>query len=350
LIEALAQLTRALDEIATLPETPALRREQIKLQAALVYALMHVKGYAASETKAAVERARLLIEQAEALGEPPEDPMLLFVVLAGAWSANFIAFNGDLIRELAAQFLALAEKQGTTVPLMVGHFFTGVSLMFTGDIAQGRVHLDRAVALYDPASADHARRFGVDNRISALCYRTMALWMLGYPETALMDAEQALKDAREIGHAAVLMWALGHIPRIYMQCGNYAAASALVDELVALADEKGALFWKAHGLIDQGGLFLLAGKAADAVQTITTGITARRSTGATAGMPSILSILARAHGEIGQFDDAWRCIGEAITAVETTKERISEAQVHRTAGEIALLSVATILKPTSGSA
>jgi predicted ATPase len=213
-----------------------------------------------------------------------------------------------------------------------------VSLMFTGDIAQGRVHLDRAIALYDPASADHARRFGVDNRISALCYRAMALWMLGYPDAALTDAEQALKDAREIGHAAVLMWTLGHTPRFYMQRGNYAAAGALVDELIALADEKGALFWKAHGLIEQGGLFLLTGKAADAVQTITTGITARRSTGATAGMPSILSILAKAHGELGQFDNARRCIGEAVTAVETTKERISEAQVHRTAGEIALMA------------
>jgi predicted ATPase len=57
-------------------------------------------------------------------------------------------------------------------------------------------------------------------------------------------------------------------------------------------------------------------------------------------MPSILSILARAYGELGQFDEAWRCIGEAITAVETTKEGISEAEVHRTAGEIALLSPA----------
>ena len=37
---------------------------------------MHTKGYAAPETKAAVERARLLIEQAEALGEPPEDPLV----------------------------------------------------------------------------------------------------------------------------------------------------------------------------------------------------------------------------------------------------------------------------------
>jgi hypothetical protein len=39
-----------------------------------------VKGYAAPESKAAVERARLLIEEAEALGEPPEDPLLLFSV------------------------------------------------------------------------------------------------------------------------------------------------------------------------------------------------------------------------------------------------------------------------------
>ena len=52
-----------LTQIATLPATPALRREQIKLQVALITPLMHVKGYAAPETKAAVERARLLIEQ-----------------------------------------------------------------------------------------------------------------------------------------------------------------------------------------------------------------------------------------------------------------------------------------------
>ena len=112
------QLTRALEQIATLPGTPALRREQIKLQVALITPLIHVKGYAAAETKAAVEQARLLIEQAEALGEPPEDPLLLFSVLYGFWVANFVAFNGDAVRDLAAQFLALAEKQRATVPLM----------------------------------------------------------------------------------------------------------------------------------------------------------------------------------------------------------------------------------------
>ena len=89
LVEAAAQLTRALEQMATLPGTAALRREQIRLQIALAHALMHTKGYAAPETKAAFEQARLYIEQAEALGEPPDDPLLLFSVLFGFWVAKF---------------------------------------------------------------------------------------------------------------------------------------------------------------------------------------------------------------------------------------------------------------------
>ena len=72
LVEAAEQLTRALDQIAALPATPALRREQIKLQVALINPLLHVKGYAAPETKAAVERARLLIEQVKRSASLPK--------------------------------------------------------------------------------------------------------------------------------------------------------------------------------------------------------------------------------------------------------------------------------------
>jgi hypothetical protein len=91
------------------------------LQIALVTPLIHIKGYAAPETNAAEEPARLLIAQAEALGEPPDDALLLFSVLYGVCVANSVAFDGDKVLELAAQFLALAEKQGATVPLMIGH-------------------------------------------------------------------------------------------------------------------------------------------------------------------------------------------------------------------------------------
>src|SRR5262245_15732379 len=74
LVEAIEQFTRALSEISTLPATPALRREQIKLQVALITPLGHVKGFTGPETKAAAEQAHVLIQQAEALGERPEDP------------------------------------------------------------------------------------------------------------------------------------------------------------------------------------------------------------------------------------------------------------------------------------
>ena len=67
------------------------------------------------------------------------------------------------------------------------------------------------------------------------------------------------------------------------------------------------------------------------------GITAFRTTGATLRIPLYLPHLARAHAELGQFEEAWRCIGEAMTAVETTKEKWCEADIHRTAGEIALM-------------
>jgi predicted ATPase len=110
LVEAAEQLTRAVAQIAALPATPALRREEIKLQVALINTLFHVKGYAAPETRAAADRARLLIEQAEALGEAPDDPLLLFSVLYAFWVANYVAFNGDIVRDLAAQFLAIAAN------------------------------------------------------------------------------------------------------------------------------------------------------------------------------------------------------------------------------------------------
>jgi predicted ATPase len=337
LVEATEQLRRALDLLATLPGTPARRREEIKLQVALISPLLPVKGYAAPETKAAVERARLLIEQAEALGEPPEDPLLLFSVLYGFWVANYVAFKGDVMRELAAQFLTLAGKQSASAPLMIGHRIMGLSLLVTGDLADSRTQLDQAIALYDPT--EHrplATRFGQDVGVAILSLRSWALCVLGFRHAALADAEHALEAARKIGQAASLMYALLVASITHVICGNYAAANALVDELIALTDQTASLFWGAWAVMQRGCILALTGKASDAVQTITSGVTAWRSTGSTAMMPSYLSYLARAHAELGQFDDAMRCIGGAITTVETTKERWFEAEANRIAGDAAV--------------
>ena len=240
------------------------------------------------------------------------------------------------MRELAAQFLTLAEKQVATAPLLMAHRFMGISLLYTGDIAEGRTHLEQAIALYD--AAEHrplATRFGLDAGVHALSYRSWALWMLGYPDTALADLDQALSDAREIGQAATLMVALVVALLPHICCGNYAMGNLLANELVALAEAKGALLWNAVGRIMRGNVLTLIGKSSDAVQMITTGIDAEKATGATLWIPWFASSLASAYADLGKFEDAWRCIGEAMTAAEITKEKWYEAEVYRIAGEIA---------------
>ena len=213
------------NKITTLPTSRALRHEEIKLQVALITPLLNVKGFSAAETKAATERARLLIEHTEALGEPLEDPLLLFSVLFGNWVANFVAYNGEVLRELAVQFLALAEKQAVTAPLMVGHQIMGVSLATTGEFIQAREHYDRALALYDPAvHRALLTRFAAaitDMRVVTLSFRSLTLWMLGYPEAAVADANLALEDAREIDHASTLMFALFWVGLTIASCGKY---------------------------------------------------------------------------------------------------------------------------------
>jgi predicted ATPase len=162
--------------------------------------------------------------------------------------------------------------------------------------------------------------------------------VLGYPEAALADAHYVVTDAREIGQAATLMFTLANTSYVHTCCGNYAEASAQVDEVVGLADEKGASLWKAHGLLLRGSLLTLRGKASDAVQLLASAITGYRSTGATLMIPWYSSYLARAYADLDQFVHAWSQIGQALTAMGTTKERWCEAEVNRVAGEIALMA------------
>jgi class 3 adenylate cyclase/predicted ATPase len=339
LVEATEQLKRALCQIADLSSTPTLRQEQIKLQVALLNPLLHIKGHAASETKEAVERARRLIEQAEALGEPPEDPLLWFSVLFALFTAHFVAFDGNAVRELAAQFLALAERKGAPVPLMIGHRIMAVSMFTTGAFSEGRMHFNRALALYVPDEhRSLATRFGQDARVAALGFRSLSLWHLGYPAAALADASQAANDAREISQAGSLMFALAAVTPTHIFCGNYGLATAHIEELIALAEEKGAAIWKSFGMGCRGVLSALSGNASDAVRIITAGMASLQSTGATVSAPWLLATQARAYADLAQFDDAWCSFDKAIETIEIGKEKRWEAEVNRIGGEIALMA------------
>jgi hypothetical protein len=259
LVEGFKQLARALSQIASLPPTPALRREEIKLQVTLITPLMHIKGHAAPETKAAVERARFLIEQAEALGDVLEDPLLLFWILHAEWLAKYVAFEGEAACYLAEQILTLAKREVASGPLLAGHRAMGTSLLQVGKLAEARTHLDRAIQLYTPAEHRSLTRHGAVTRydveaVVGLSYRALNLWLLGYPEAALLDVDRALNDARKFGHTLALMISLTVAEAPLVLSGNEVAGYARADELITLAQEKGAGMWRALGLANKGCL------------------------------------------------------------------------------------------------
>ena len=221
----------------------------------------------------------------------------------------------------------------------------GITLLVAGNFAESLQHYDQALALCDPVDDwPLAMCFAQDPRVVTLMYRSLALWALGYPDAARGGTEQALGDARETSHAAALMRAMSLTCLFQVIGGNYAIAKAQSDEMIVLAEkkrivlakEKGSNYWKTSGMLRRAWLLALTGKTSDAVGMFTSAIGSGRSTGARLCWPIWPSHLAGACGKVGQFEDAWSYIDEAMATVEATKWY--EADVHRIAGEIALMS------------
>jgi class 3 adenylate cyclase/predicted ATPase len=339
LIEGVAQLGKALGQIATIPATPKLRREEIKLQVASASALLHVKGYTSPETIAAFERADALIEQAEALGEHPEgeDALLRFSVMYGQWTGNFSAGNFARAAEQAKQCLALAEKQARSAPLLVAHRVMGGTLLLSGEFQAARLHLDRAITLYSPEEhRSLATRFGQDIGVATLIYRSLVLCRLGYPESALVDADEAVKAARNLGQAGTLLYAVGVGVFPEILCGRFRVAEARVEELFALSEKYGLPFWRGLSELLRGCIFAATDRGDQATHLIGSGLSVLAATRMTLFSAFGLTWLARAHAACGRVAEAQNALSGALDAVSQTNERCDEAEIYRTAGEFAI--------------
>jgi predicted ATPase len=243
----------------------------------------------------------------------------------------------DQLCRRAEQFLAFAAKANTSAPMQIGHRLMAVAQIVVGHFEIAQMHADQAVALYVPQ--EHrplAVRFGQDVGATALAYRVWALWLRGYPQSALTLTVQLVKHARDLGHAVSLIHALFHVGTVETWTGRVAAAESHTAELITLAEAKGAEFWRALGTLLKGSILSASGRETDAIELINAGLDAYRSTGSRVLIPFSLNALAHAYASTGQLEQACVIISQALDTVERTNERLFEAEIHRTAGEIAL--------------
>ena len=329
-LEAVGHLTTGLEVLKTLPDTPERTQHELTLHTALGVSLRAAKGFGAPEVGQVYARARELCQQVE------ETPQLV-PVLRGLW--EFYELQGELqtARELGEQLLTLAQRVQEEELLLVAHSVLGDTLIWLGEFAGARAHLEQGMALYHPQRhRSHAFLYGYDSGVHCLSFGAWGLWYLGYPDQALRRIHDARTLAQEVAHPFSVGFALAFAAWLHQLRREGQAAHERAAALIALATEQEFPFWESWGTVLRGWTLAEQGQSAEGIAQIRQGIAAWRATGAELQLPYYLALLAEAYGKAGQAEEELSVLAEALTAVHKTGERQHEAELYRLKGELLL--------------
>jgi predicted ATPase len=113
-------------------------------------------------------------------------------------------------------------------------------------------------------------------------------------------------------------------------------APELAEAVIALATEHGMQLWLAHGTIARGWALTAQGHGEEGIAQMREGLAAYRDTGAELGRPFFLGELAEVYGKLGQADEGFTLLAEALPLVNETGQRYHEAELYRIKGELLL--------------
>jgi predicted ATPase len=327
-VEAIAHLTKGLDVLKILPDTPERAQHELTLQIALGAPLAATKGYAAPEMEKAYVRALELCRQ---LGETP----LLFRVLVGLM--GFYVGRGELrtAHELGVQLLTLAQRVRNPTLFLWAHYMVGENLHYLGEFALAREHLEQGITFYDPQK--HSPYGGAhDPGVACLSHEALALWHLGYPDQALKRIREATTLAQELSHPLSLARALDIAAWIHQLRREGQAAQEQAKAAITLCTEQGFPFYWAHGTILWGWTLADQGQGEEGIVQMRQGLATYQATGSELFRPYHLALFAEVYGKVGQAEEGLTLLAEALAAVDKTGERWCEAELYRLKGELTL--------------
>ena len=330
MMEAAAQLQKALDQLALLPDTPERQRRELELRGALGAVLVYVKGFAGRESGEAYARARELWEQ---LGSPSE-----FLHVPYGQSRNHI-YRGELDLALRSDedLLRLSRQRNDSAGLVLGHYSAGRELLAAGRFASSRSHLEAVVALYDPIShGSLVHQAEIHTQVGSRAYLGIVLFCLGYPDRALAQTSAAIAEARSTAHPPSLAASLLIGARLCCLAGDDAGLDKWADELVAVATERGFTVWGAVAAIFRGWVKVRNGDVAKGISLLVSGSSAYRASGAKLWMPHFIALRASASERAGHLEEALELLDEALQLADETGERWFVAELHRQKGQLLL--------------
>ena len=238
-VEAIAHLSKGLELLSTLPDTPERAQQELTLQIALGGPLMATKGHAAPEAERAYTRARELCQQMEATSQ-------LFPALSGLFSFSFVRAKYHTAHELGEQLLRLAQSVQAPALLVEAHGLLGYCFFFLGELFPACEHFEQGLALYNPQKRNpYVTGFMEDRGVSCLSFIAWILWLRGYPDQALEKPSEALALAQELAHPFSLAYALVTAARFYLLRREVRAVQEQADAL-AVVDRTGERWCEAE--------------------------------------------------------------------------------------------------------
>ena len=331
LAEAAAQFQKGLDQLALLPDDRERQRQELELYSSLGSVLIAAKGFAAPETGHAYARARALWEQ---LGSPSEFLRIPF------GQSRFHVHRGefDLAQRLDEDLLRLSRERSDSAGLVLGYLASGRNLMYVGEFALSRAHLQGVLALYDPISHHSlVHQVGLSPQVLSQAFLGIAVFCLGFPDQALARNNAAIAEARKQAHPPSVAVSLALGAGLLSLVGDDGAFDEWADQLAAIATEQDFPFWRVAGTILRGWATVKNGDLAEGMSLLRSGSAAHRATATELWMPHHITLLARACEIAGRIEEASTLFDEALQIANRTGERWFVAELYRHKGRLLLL-------------
>lgn len=330
--ETSVHLSKGLELLHFLPDTPERTQQEIVLQSLLGTTLVATEGYAAPAVERAYARARTLCQQAE-------DHPQFFCILRGLWEFYTVRAEFDTVRELENMLLHLAQSKDDPALLLETMRAVGQTAYLLGEFQQAREYLTQCLALYDPQQhRAHGFLYGQDPGVIGLAYMARVLWLLGYPDQALQRSEAALALARQQSHPYSLALAFYHAAVVQQCRRNSHATRALAEAAISLSSEQGFPYALAAGTMLRGWAIAMQGQEEEGIAQIRQGLAAYQATGAEVARPYCLTLLGQVLGKAGRAEEGLAAVADALVVSREKGPRFYQAEHYRLRGELLLQS------------
>ena len=327
--EAVGHLRNGLGLCEALPESTDRARLELALQQALSGPLMATTGWGSEESARTYARAR---ELCAVLGETEQ----LFQVFHGQWINHLMGGELQIAREVATEFLSLADREDTTA-IMYGHRMVGWTALLLGRLAEVRPNIDKALELYVPEKHGPLRfRFVHDGRVAGYCCLLCYQWLAGYPEQAMATGEAAITYARRLKHSNSLAFALVLVALLAGMGGDALAAERCTKELLTLSHEQGFRLHEIWGRAIAGWAIGKLYRRVEGQSQLRQAIQGLMKSGQRVFLPLYLGFLAELEIENGALDGALQALDRAEELIARTHERWWQPDLHRLKGEALL--------------